>query len=420
MHDRDLSIVSPASCLFTNMRSHLASLGVSAELVMVVLCGVISLLAQGAADILWPGGRRTRVGVSGVVVGHSGSGKTLIYNLLMEAIERYIADSAARDEGWDFLLEDTTLAAIGPHMKLHRFAGLFTDEGGGLYHLQRGAPTIAKLIDGTPLRKARGNADPTSLAGHRLLMLLLLQPHAAEQTKLFSMLPGDIGLLNRCYTALASPIVGSLDTVGLPTLLAEQHRARVYELLNAAREHVRNKSAQLPALDLSAGAREFFKDIASEARRQSAAAAHRWSASNEYLSRHGERTLQQSGALHLYIHGLAGLHLPVAQRTVQIAHEIGVASSIAYEQLSYRPTPVEKDAEQLLQALRQYHLTTGLHFVVLASLYRNAPNILMTRQRIKAALPLLVGAGHVWVTTGGKDDVLHFRFSSPFLRGRFW
>lgn len=406
--------------LFADMRDHLISLGVSAGLVVVVLCAVISLLAQGVADILWPGGRRTRVGVSGVVVGHSGCGKTLIYNLLMEAIERYIADRSNADKSeWDFLLEDATLAAIAPHMKLNRYAGLFTDEGGGLLHLQRGAPTIAKLIDGTPLRRARGNSEPTSLVGHRLLMLLLLQPHAAEQTKLFSMLPGDVGLMNRCLTALATPISGSLDAASLPAALAERHLARVYELLNAARQNVRNKTAHVPALVMSAEALEFFQGISTHARGQSTTAARGWSASDEYISRHGERTLQLAGAIHLYVHGLPGLGLPVAQSTLQITHEIGVASSMTYEQLSYRPTPAEKDAEQLFQALRHYHLTTGLHFVVLPSLYRNAPNILMTRQRIKAALPRLVAAGHVWVTTGGKDDVLQFRFSSPFLLGRF-
>lgn len=405
--------------LFTEMRSDLSGLGVSAGLVTVVLCAVISLLSQGVADILWPGGRRTRVGVSGVVVGHSGSGKTLIYGLLMEAVERYIADAASRGNDCDFLLEDATLAAISPHIKLHRFAGLFTDEGGGLYHLQRGAPTIAKLIDGTPLRKARGNADPMILGGHRLLMLLLLQPHAAERTKLFNLLPGDIGLLNRCYTALASPIVGSLDAVSLPTVVAERHTARVYELLDAARHNAGIKTAQLPALNLGGDARELFQRISIESRTQSTTTARAWSALDEYRSRHGERTLQMAGAIHLYIHGLAGLYMAVARSTIQIAHEIGVASYMAYEQLSYRPTPAEKDAEHLFQALRHYHMTTGLHFVVLTSLYRNAPNIHMTRPRIKAAIPLLVAAGHVWVATGGKEDVLQFRFSSPFLLGRY-
>lgn len=425
MQNERYAIAQQPASLFAEMQNHVCSLGVTPAMALAVLCTVISILTQGVADVLWPNGRRARVGISSVVVGHSGSGKSLIYSLLMEAIEHYIAaaatqkDAAGESRGWDFLLEDTTPAAIPALVKRLRFAALATDEAGSLGLLQRAAATIAKLIDGTALRRTRATTDPISLVGHRFVVLLLQQPHVLQESRLLAMDAGGVGLLNRCLTAIATPIVGSLHQVTLPPVLAGLHEQRVRELLDAARLNVLNNRLQLPTLEMSNEAKACFITRSDEAREESRRATGARSGLAEYMSRHGERTLQLAGAIHMYTNGLSGLFRLISAATIETAHWIGVDSIAAYAQLSHRPTRAEADAALLLQALRHYHATSGLHFIVMGQLYRNAPNIGLTRQRLKAALPSVIGAGHAWIATGGREDVLQFRFSSPFLTGRY-
>lgn len=409
----------PRPRLFNAMLDCLGKFGLSPAVVWPQLCTIASVLTQGVADVLWPNGRRAPLGVSGLMVGPSGCGKSGIYQLLMEAIEEFIAaaTTAIPSGVTSPLIEDATLPAVMAHLKISHYAALVSDDAGGLVHLQGASSRLAKLIDGTPMRISRVTSDPIWLAGHRFVMLQALQPQPFEASRLFTTAPGHVGLINRFMVAAAFPTLGSLHHLALPESLAQRHRLRAGELLDATFQNARAKSTHLPTLQLSPEARQFLDHVASESRRQANDPASPLAKHAEYVTRHAERILRLAGAIHLYDHGLEGLARPIALETIQLADQIGGWSIQAFQHLAYKPTQAQKDALAIEQVLRHHHAATGEPYVKLSDLRRHAANMGVTKRRIDQALPELVNAGLGCIVPKGKTDYVHLHFGWGYIQG---
>jgi energy-coupling factor transporter ATP-binding protein EcfA2 len=403
--------------LFDAMLDCLSGFGLSPAVVWPQLCAIASMLTQGVADVLWPNGRRAPLGVSGLVVGPSGCGKSVIYQLLMEAIEEYIAAASTPSGLAALLIEDATLPAVMAHLKESQYGALFSDEAGSLVHLQGASSTLAKLIDGTPVRTSRVTSDPIRLVGHRFVMLQALQPQRFEASRLFTTAQGHVGLINRFLLAAAMPTLGSLHHLVLPEALTRRHRLRARELLDATFQNARSKPAQLPALQLSPEARQFLDYVAEQSRRKANDPTSPLAKHGEYVTRHAERILRLAGAIHIYNHGLEGLSRPIALETIQFADQIGCWSIQAFQHLAYRPTQAQKDAHAVELVLRHHQAMTGQPYVKLADLRRHAANMGLTRRRIDQALPELVNAGHGYIVPKGKMDYVHLRFGWGHIQG---
>jgi energy-coupling factor transporter ATP-binding protein EcfA2 len=408
----------PLPNLFSAMLDCLGRFGLCPAVVWLQLSAIASLLTQGIADVLWPNRRRAPLGVSGLVVGPSGCGKSVIYQLLMEAIEESIAAATAKPSSvTSILIEDATLPAVIAHLKDSQYGALFSDEAGGLVHLQGASASLAKLIDGTPVRTSRVTSDAIRLVGHRFIMLQALQPQRFEASRLFTTRPGHVGLINRFMVAVAAPTLGSVHHFALPESLARRHRLRTRELLDATFQNACAKPAHLPTLELSGDARRFFDHVASETRREGSDPASPLATHAEYITRHAERILRLAGAIHLYDHGLQGLTRAIAIETIQLADQIGVWSIQAFQHLAYRPTQAEKDALAIEQVLRHHHAMTGTPYVKLSDLRRHAANMGVTKRRIDLALPELVNAGRGYIVPAGKTDYVHLRFGWGHIHG---
>jgi hypothetical protein len=402
--------------LFAEILQHLSAFGVSPGVIWLQLCGVISLLSQGVADVLWPNGQRAPTGVSGVLVGLSGTGKSLIYKLLMEAVEEHVAGvvTANPSQPVGALIEEATPSALIAFLKEAHYGGLFSEEAGGLAHLQGAAPLLAKLTDGAPVRQSRKSTGHVQLAGHRLAVLQLLQPWAFEKSRLFSTTRGQVGLINRFMVAMAASFTGSPHGLCLPDSLAGHHRTRTHELLDASLRNARVKLTQLPALQLSPNARKHFEHASEEIRLQVSFSEAALARHAEYVSRHPERILRLAGAIHVYNHGLDGLAAEISLDTMQMADQIGRWSIEAYQQLAYKPTQAQKDAMTIEQALRDRWSRTGIPSVRLLDLRRSAANLGLTRQRIEKALPELTITGRAQIVTSGGVDHLSLVFATPY------
>lgn len=128
---------------------------VAPEIVGTALIPYASLLTQGIADVTWPNGQTISIGSNGIVAAPPGSGKSFVCNRLSQPIEKYLAADTPGRESCQLLMEDATREAIVQSLHEWPVAGLLTDEAGMLRSLQKDAPTLVKLLDGSPLRNAR-------------------------------------------------------------------------------------------------------------------------------------------------------------------------------------------------------------------------------------------------------------------------
>jgi hypothetical protein len=281
---------------------------VAAEIVGTVLITIISFLTQGIADVVWPNGQRSPIGVSGMVVAPSGFGKSVILKMLMNAIEQYLRLVSKVDEKFlDFLIEDATREAIVESLARFPVAGLLTDEAGQLRHLFRHAATLVKLLDGSPLRNARVSTGRKALFGERLTMLLMAQPDVFEAIKHMLGAKGGVGLGNRIFFAHCNNTVacGARHYVVLNEAVKLAYDNKVTFLLDATIKQIEQKDQERPAIKLSAEATQFVFILENDVFRNSAPGAQ-LSFISEYLSRHVERILRLAGALHVFEHGIEG------------------------------------------------------------------------------------------------------------------
>ena len=91
--------------------NELESSGIDPSIVLAESVAFASLLTQGVADVLWPNGSPASVGANVFLVAPSGSGKSVIFNILMGPITDFLnsyTSEGDQDAAPEFLIEDAT------------------------------------------------------------------------------------------------------------------------------------------------------------------------------------------------------------------------------------------------------------------------------------------------------------------------
>lgn len=378
-----------------------ASGGVAAELVGTVLIAFASLLTQGIADVMWPNGQVISIGANALVGWPSGSGKSLLYKLLIQPIEKYLA-AVTRGRGCcHLLLEDATREAIVQSLHEWPVAGLHTDEAGMLKNLLRDAPTLVKLLDGSPLRSARISTGRVALLGQRFSMLLMEQPEIFEETKrLLGASKGGVGLINRFFVALSMEFraANSPHYVRLSDDVAQANDKRVQELLDALIELVEQGIHERPTLKLSSEASQHLILLDHEARKHCTPDSP-WFFISEYIFRHAERVLRLAGVFHVFEHGTEG---EISLETILRAESFGNWYVESFAKIFFEPpkqTQAEVDAESLERFFIQTCQLSGNSIFRQSDMRAQALNFGLTPTRFTRALGVLCMQGRAWITS---------------------
>lgn len=376
-----------------------ASGGVAAEIVGTELIAFASLLTQGIADVTWPNGQPISIGANGLVVSPSGSGKSLIYKLLIQPIEEYLATGHQAGERCHLLVEDATREAIVQSLHEWSVAGLHTDEAGMLTSLLRDAPTLVKLLDGLPLRSARISTGRVALRGQRFCMLLMEQPEIFEATKrLLGGSKGGVGLVNRFFVTVSTDFRArnSPHSVVLSGNVAQEYGRVVRQLLDALIEHVERGNPARPRVKLDEEASQRLIDLGDEAQRNCSPGSP-WSFIAEYARRHAERVLRLAGVFHVFEHGVGGeISLDTLQRAESLGNWYVESFARIFDEPS-RPTLAEADAGKIEQAIIGPCLMGGVSRCSQADLRTAAFNLGLTSTRFTRALAALCEQGRVRV-----------------------
>ncbi|OJA51117.1 DUF3987 domain-containing protein [Burkholderia ubonensis] len=378
-----------------------ASGSVAAELVGTELIAFASLLTQGIADTAWPNGQPISIGANGLVASPSGSGKSLIYKNLAQPIERCLVSSMTEDRGehCGLLLEDATREALVQSLSEWPVAGLITEEAGMLKRLLKDAPTLVKLLDGSPLRGARISTGRVALFGQRLSMLLIEQPEIFEETKrLLGAGKGGVGLINRFFAALSTDFRAgnSPHSVGLSGDVARAYDMRVRDLLDALFAHIEQGNPVRPTVKLSAEASQCLIDFDHEARRKCLPGSP-WFSISEYILRHAERVLRLAGVFHVFEYGVGG---EIALDTLLRAERFGDWYVESFARIFYeppKPMQAEADADELGNALVQTYRLTGAWVFRQSEMRTQALNLGLTSTRFTRALAVLCQQGRTRV-----------------------
>jgi hypothetical protein len=387
--------------LLGKIAGDLSSSGVVApEIIGTEQIGFASLLTQGIADVTWPNGQSISIGANANVAAPSGSGKSIVFKILMQQIEKCLALLMTENKGelYDLLLEDATREALVKSLSVCPIAGVFTEEAGVLKRLLNDAPTLVKLVDGSPLRSARISTGRVALLGHRLSILLLEQPEIFEQTKqLMGMGKGGVGLVNRMFFSLTKDVRAgsSPHDVRLSDEVANAYEMRVRKLLDALFERVELGVHERPTLKLSAEASRHLTSLDREARRHCTPDSPLFFIS-EYILRHAERVLRLAGVFHVFEHGAEGeISLDILLR----AESFGDWYVNSFAQMFYEPpqlTQVEVDADELEQLLIQT-CWTGTSMFRQSEMRTLALNVGLTPTRFTRALACLCKQGRAWM-----------------------
>ncbi|KWC40778.1 hypothetical protein WL51_06720 [Burkholderia ubonensis] len=387
--------------LGTVARDLSASGGVAAEIVGTELIAFASLLTQGIADVTWPNGQPISIGANGLVAAPSGSGKSLVYKNLVQPIEKYLAlrMTESPDEHGDLLLEDATREALVQSLSEWPVAGLITEEAGMLKRLLKDAPTLVKLLDGSPLRSARISTGRVALFEQRLSILLIEQPEIFEETKrLLGAGKGGVGLVNRFFVMLSKEFraENSPHSARLSGDVAHAYDTRVRELLDALFEHVDQGNPVRPTVKLSAEASQCLIDLDHQARRKCTPGSP-WFFISEYILRHAERVLRLAGAFHVFEYRVGG---EITLDTLLRAERFGDWYVESFARIFYeppKPTQAEADADELGNAFIQTYRLTGAWMFRQSEMRTQALNLGLTSTRFTRALAVLCQQGRTRV-----------------------
>ena len=372
-----------------------ASGGVSPEIVGTELISFASSLTQGIADTTWPNGQPISIGANGLVVSPSGSGKSLVYKILAQPIEQYLATDHRARERCHLLLEDATREAIVQDLHEWPVAALFTDEAGMLKSLQRDAPTLVKLLDGSPLRSARISRGRVALKGQRFCMLLMEQPEIFEETKrLLGGSKGGVGLVNRIFVTASTDFRArnSPHSVRLSASVTQAYGMRARERLDALFEHVALGNPVRPTVKLSVEASRCLVDLEHEARKKCTPDSP-WFFISEYILRHAERVLRLAGVFHVFEYGPEG---EISLDTLQRAESFGNWYVESFAQIFYEPpkqTQAEVDADELENSFFEACRLTGCSVFRQSVMRTQALNLGLTPTRFTRALAVLCQQG---------------------------
>lgn len=368
----------------------LVGIGLPAEIVGTELIAFVSLLTQGLADVMWPKGGRMPIGGNGLLIAPSGSGKSLVFHLLMEAIEQCLMDLK-----YSILLEDATRQAIVLHLKDWPVAGLFTEELGQLKSLLKDSPTLVKLMDGHPLYHSRSSEGRIELLNHRFTVLLLGQPSVFDMAKVLISASGGVGMMNRFFLASSNRLPSSYQNAGFSGSLKMTYTAKVSELLGKTVAMVES-GCERPVVHLSKTASEFISYLQHETH-QHCLPGGRWSHVSEYASRHPERVLKFSGAAHIFEQGIES---EISINLVQQIATLGEHSIASFAHMTYVPprlTKAQQDAGKLEHALRIHAYQTRQQSFKKNELRILTINIGLTAPCFEKALAILAERGVVQV-----------------------
>lgn len=396
----------------------LSSIDPAIAVIAVIAC--VSLVTQGLADIAWPNGMTSPIGISGFLIAPSGAGEALVMRRLTEPIHRFVQKRAQlglkEDRRPLFLIEDATREAVILHLIEWAVAGLFTDEAGQIKALLRnGAPTLAKLIDGSPLQHARISRGRAALQNHRFTMLGMARPNVFDSNILLGSGKGGIGLINRFLVGQAScpPYRSAMPTFGLSPEIFSRYEECVSALLDRTIDIVLTGDAR-PTLRMDKSALRRFVQIAGEM--TAARSDPDLTGVGEYISRHGERVLRVAGALHVFHHGTAE---DVRLESIEAAHQIGLWSIRSYADLANappKPTQAEEDAACIENELTRLTRLYGSQFR-LSELRRMSLNIGLPKTRFDRALPLLARAGKITLYMQWREDFVNVNLPPASLLG---
>jgi len=386
--------------LLGDIMRRLTACGAPAEIVGAVLMAVASLLTQSLADVIWPNGLRAAIGANNWVIASSTSGKSLIYKILVEPIEAYLAErSKGNNSTFDFFIEDATREALLQSLASWPVASLQTDEAGMITKLLRDAATLVKLLDGSPIRSARVSTGRVALLCHRLCALFMEQPDVFEEKKVhLGASKGGIGLANRFFFARLNRLVSdtSLHQLGLSDSLKQAYDKKIQELLDASILQVEKKGHERPALHLRVDAIQYLLNLDNAVRRN-CSPGFPWFFISEYASRHVERVLRLAGTLHVFEHGIEG---EISVDTIERSDILGQWYVESFAQIFYEPpklSQTEADAIELEAAIRRAGQASGHTLFKQSEMRAYAPNLGLTPARFTRALAALGGQGKIRV-----------------------
>lgn len=384
--------------------------GVNTDLAHGVLHGVISLLTQGVASIAWPGGNVETIGANVFAISPSGSGKTLVFKTLMAPIHDFLNEHAS-ELCFRPLIEDATRQALPLQLSENRFGWLATDEAGQILPLiEAGAPLLAKLLDATPMQRARVSTGYLQLGGYSFTAMFLGQKSVFDSLCPTIRRTGGIGAINRFFLVQGAAMLPMPPntTFTLNEATKKAFSTVVNKLMCQSALNAANPAFKLPVMQLVREAAEYVSMLARDSHvlrgPYSGAAESGYLA--EYRARHAQRVLRLAGALHAFEHGVDG---DIELKTVLGADHYGRQSIVTYDRLTYqppKPTQTQVDAQTLLKALQQLSNSTGSQRFPIANLRRGAPTIGLTKGRFDKAVAELGAAAVIQILVGERSDVL--------------
>lgn len=394
--------------------------GLNPAIVISQCIAFASFLTQAISDIKWPNNHTSPIGLSWFLRASSSSGKSVVFDLLMdaisEAIEAWYCANPEAEIKPAFFAEDATREALIEQILEWKSCGLFTDEGGMMRLLIKNAPsTLAKLIDGSTINNARVGKGRAVVSGHRLTILMTEQPGIdGVGAQLFQGANSGVGIVNRMGIAEVTTDYGGLTARGFELSPGTQQAIEI--LVNALVERsiamVLSKDIK-PALRMTREAQQFFIQATDDVRQQ----LHNHPENDKlrsYVSRHAERVLRLVGTLHVVAYGTEGevpLHL------VQEAQAIDSWNISNFERMSYVPpkkSQAEVDAE-LIWDCATPHLTRFHTTFCYEDFQLMAKNLGLTSSRVDKAVAVLTGLRRVTLAKEDRKKVLTVHlYGAPF------
>lgn len=384
--------------------------GIDPNLALGEALGFMSLLTQALADVRSPDGTSETIGANCVVVAPSAAGKTFVFKWLLapvlECLEDHVADGGS-PESARVLIEDATRQAILEQLRESGQGWWGTDEAGQLVEfLRRGAPLLAKLLDATPLHRARIASGYIGLKNHRFSALFLMQPHVFIE--IWHVTNGNaVGAFNRFVFFPGMPIrvIHGDRPLGPPASTKKNYHSRAYQLMAQSLAAAKTGAPRRPVLELTAQARRHLSALRHEDY-QPGTGRSSSPRQDEYRARHAQRTMRLAASYHAFEYGLEG---EIGLSTVELVDSIIRPSHDTLEALCHVPptlSPAEVDAKTVAWALKQIITHTGVTRFRMEDLRRSAPTIGLTKARLEKAVAALGGQWAVQVFPEGRSDIL--------------
>jgi hypothetical protein len=393
---------------------YFVSCGISPIAARAQVCALSATVTMGLADICWPNGMPVVLGCPTIRFEESGGGKSVMSKTVFDPVKDYVEDLDLPEvdtgpkqklEGAITFIEDVTREAIIDAVVESNLVVLHSTEGAiALQLLRTAAPWMTKLLDGEGLKHARrsSNRRVSISKNARLAFHVAVQHgHIPEYAEHIRSKRGGVGIENRILHFLVpSTAFNGIHRIDPNAPALRAIALRGIECVREAIFQACEKRVR-PRLRLSKHAAEFLNHVDHEAR--AFAQNQPQSYVKNYLTRHAERVLRESGSQHVFEYDAEA---EVELATLQNADQIGRTCCDAFCSLTYEP-PKPTKAEiyaSMLDGLLRSQLSYGHTRFPLAKLKKYAPNAGLTASQLNVAIPVLCSQGKAFVD----GDVLHF------------